>query len=193
MKEKFNHLINQVDRNGIESLKEFIEQNNFFISPSSSQYHGAKDGGNLEHSILVTELMLQLHPLLAPDIPTESVIITGLFHDIGKANYFDKPLYIENILKSGKRSDSKPFKHNEDRLPIPHEVVSLHMLSKFIPLTEDEVFAILYHNGMYTPLGRTIQGKERPLMLLLHFADMWSSRFLEKDEQEQYVVNGGMF
>jgi 23S rRNA maturation-related 3'-5' exoribonuclease YhaM len=54
--------------------------------------------------------------------------------------------------------------------------------SKFIELTEEEEFAILYHNGMYVSSGRDIQGKERPLQQLLHFSDMWCSRFVEKGE-----------
>jgi hypothetical protein len=51
-------------------------------------------------------------------------------------------------------------------------------------LTEEEEFGILYHNGMYTALGRDISGKERPLQQVLHFSDMYCSRFVESKNKE---------
>lgn len=188
---RFCLFFNRIDRIGQGELFEYLTQNGYFESPSSSQYHGSHEGGNLEHSLNVTELMLKLRPVIAPNITEESCIICGLFHDLGKAGYYGKPNYVENLLKSGKRSDSKPYTTNPDRLPIPHQVVSLHILSKFIPLTEDEVLAILYHNGLYTPDGYAIKGKETQLMMLLHFCDMWASRVLEKEEGNK--VDGGLF
>lgn len=176
---KFNELFAKINREGKVSLLEYLEQNHFFTCPSSSQYHGAQEGGNLLHSIKVTETALKLMETLAPEIAEESVIICGLFHDLGKATYYRKPQYIENILKGGKRSDSKPYTTNSDRLPIPHQVSSLHILSKFIPLTEDEAYSILFHNALYTPDGRVISGKETPLLMITHWADMWASRFIE--------------
>ena len=91
-----------------------------------------------------------------------------------------KPNYVPNILKSGKVSDSKPYETNKDLLSVPHEVESITIAEKFIDLTEDEEFAILFHNNQYTPLGRECNGKETPLMLLLHFADLYCSRVIEK-------------
>jgi 23S rRNA maturation-related 3'-5' exoribonuclease YhaM len=135
--------------------------------------------------------MLQLRDVIAPEITTESCIIVGMFHDIGKAAYYGKQEYVPNILKGGKVSEAKPFASNSDRLNIPHQVASLHIISKFIPLTEEESFAILFHNGLYTPDGKAIQGNETPLMLLLHFADMWASRFVEGDYKA--VSGGGLF
>ena len=56
------------------------------------------------------------------------------------------------------------------------------MASQCIELTEDENSAIQKHNGMYGPFRYVIQGKETPLYLLLHMADMWASRVTEKQE-----------
>ncbi|MHB8122639.1 MAG: HD domain-containing protein [Desulfuromonadaceae bacterium] len=187
---KASALLGNVKREGIEFLIKHLEDNGFFTAPCSGQHHGCYEGGLLEHSIIVTETMLKLREVIAPEITPESCIIAGLFHDVGKAGYFGKPNYVPNILKGGKVSESKPFTSNDTRLKIPHQVASLHIVSKFIPLTEEESFAILFHNGLYTPDGRAIQGNETPLMLLLHFADMWASRFIE-DKYES--VSGGMF
>lgn len=188
MRKKFDEMYSFVQREGREGLLNHLEEIGYFTAPASTQYHLSQDGGLLEHSINVTDLMVKLAvPLnqekaLANDIKafTESIVIVGLFHDLGKAGYFGKPNYVENILKSGKRSDAKPFETNKELLNIPHEVSSIHILSQFIELTEEETFAILYHNGLYTPIGYGLKGNEMPLQMLLHFADLWSSRVTEK-------------
>jgi putative nucleotidyltransferase with HDIG domain len=183
MRDRFYNLMDAiVERNGILNLENYLKTTDYFEAPGSSQYHCSKEGGLLEHSINVTELMLKLNDL--PEFrvaDVESIIICGLFHDLGKSTYFKKPNYLPNILKSGEISKAKPYEHNADRLNIPHQVASIHILSQYIYLTEEETFAILYHNGLYTPDGRAIQGHETKLMLLLHFADMWASRFMEVD------------
>jgi 23S rRNA maturation-related 3'-5' exoribonuclease YhaM len=189
LKDKFMEYFNMINREGKDRLLKHLENNGYFTSPSSTQFHGACDGGNLEHSLNVTETALKIYLALEGEdsegeIPLdpkieESIIICGLFHDLGKANYYSKPQYVENVLKGGERSKSKPFESNKDRLALPHEITSLHILSKFIPLTEDEVFAIVFHNGLYTGLGYAVKGNETKLYQILHFADMWASRFLE--------------
>jgi 23S rRNA maturation-related 3'-5' exoribonuclease YhaM len=182
--------LNQIKREGIGLLINHLEANGFFTAPCSSQYHGCYAGGLMEHSINVTKTMLKLRGIIAPQITEESCIIAGMFHDVGKAGYFGKQNYVPNILKGGKISEAKPFTSNGDRLNIPHQEASLHIVGKFIPLTEDEAFALLFHNGLYTPDGKAILGNETPLMLLLHFSDMWASRFIEG---EYKAVGGGMF
>ena len=53
-----------------------------------------------------------------------------------------------------------------------------------IELTEEEEFAILYHNGLYSELKYSYSGKETPLSMVLHFADLWASRVTEKGAEE---------
>jgi 23S rRNA maturation-related 3'-5' exoribonuclease YhaM len=194
LKDKFFAFIKEVDRSGIEDLIEHAIENGYFTAPSSSQYHNACEGGNLKHSLIVTDVLLGLRDALvgsydaktelAHRVPVESCIICGLFHDLGKAMYYSKPHYIPNRLKGGRVSDSKPYCCNPDRLPIPHQLASVHILSQYIQLTEEEAFAIFFHNGLYTPDGRVIQGKETPLLMLLHWADMWASRIIDARKPE---------
>jgi 23S rRNA maturation-related 3'-5' exoribonuclease YhaM len=180
-KEKFDKWFEQIGRVGKYDLLGYLEKANYFTAPASTQYHGAKESGLLEHSVNVTELLWKINTALDAPFTSESIAIVGLFHDIGKTGYYGKPNYVENILKSGKRSESKPYEINKDMLPVPHEVSAIHILSKYINLTEEEVFAILYHNGLYTPVGYGLKGNERKLQTALHFADMWASRFVEVD------------
>ena len=108
-----------------------------------------------------------------------SVVIAAALHDLGKCGQFGKPNYVPNVLKSGKASDSKPFKTNPDLLYVDHEIRSVAIAQMFIDLTEEEQFAILYHNGLYGPLKYSLQGKETPLYMIIHWADMWASRVVE--------------
>ena len=195
MRKQFNELFDHIKRDGKDELLQYLEDNEYFTAPCSSQYHLAEEGGLLEHSINVTELMLDLADFLNcfKEDMTESIVIVGLFHDLGKSAYYKKPHYIENILKSGKRSESKPYTSNKDRLNVPHEVASIHILSKFIQLTEEETFAILYHNGLYTSTGYSLKGNERPLQTLLHFADLWCSRFIEAEVEPNHSLTSELF
>jgi len=188
MREKFNQMYNFIQREGKDELLRHLEEIGYFTSPASTQYHLAKECGLLEHSVNVADLMIKLATPLNQEKPlsndikkfTESIVIVGLFHDLGKAGYYGKSNYIENILKSGKRSEAKPYETNKELLNIPHEVSSIHILSQFIKLTEEETFAILYHNGLYTSIGYGLKGNEQPLQMLLHFSDLWCSREIEK-------------
>lgn len=184
-KERFDYFMNMVGRPGKEALINHLEEIGYFTCPSSTRYHSSKTGGNLEHSLMVTDGALEIAYTVLDEGEfkelQESIIIVGLFHDLGKCSYYNKPLYQENILKSGKISISKPYETNPDRLKLPHEIVSLHILSKFIPLSEEEIFSIIHHNGMYGDLKYQLQGKETKLQQILHFADMYSSRFIENE------------
>lgn len=183
-RDRFNKLFSLIEREGKENLLNYLNENGYFTAPCSSQYHSCKEGGLLEHSVIVTDLMIDMSDALNyfEEKMTESIIITGLFHDLGKADYYNKANYVPNILKSGKQSETKPYEVNKALLKIPHEVSSIHILSKFIKLTEEEVFTILHHNGAYGATWYDLKNNERPLQMILHFSDMWASRVDEVDK-----------
>jgi hypothetical protein len=56
---------------------------------------------------------------------------------------------------------------------------SLYLVSQYIPLSDEEAQAIAYHDGMYVPEGRSVAHKEEPLLLLLHWGDMWAESVRE--------------
>jgi len=189
MRQKFNGLFSEINRPDKYELYKYMEDNGFFTAPASSAQskHGASEGGLLQHSINVTEQLLKLRDTLAPGISRESCILVGLTHDLGKAAYYSKDLYVPNMIQSKKkgeglvRSAAKPFEHNKDKETISHEYISLHIVGKFVPLLEEEVQAILFHNGQYVPNGRDVKNNEHPLTLLLHWADYWAAFVIEQD------------
>ena len=178
-KSKFIDLAINTGRKGMANLLEHLEQIEFFTAPASTKYHLSIPEGLLIHSLNVCDFMLsECNEIInSNDISRDSVIISSLFHDAGKAGYFGKQMYIPNCLDEPESQPS--FSYNKNRLDVMHEIVSIQIVSNYIQLSEEETFAILYHNGLYSPLGDSTKGKEQKLQQLLHFADMWCSRFIE--------------
>ena len=195
MRERIIEYLLSTKRDGMENLIDWMDNNGFFEAPCSTQHHLCKDGGLAEHSWNVCVLMDKLaQTLLSKNDYSkimDSVVICSILHDIGKCGQFGKKYYVDNYLskpdKDGNpvRSTAKPYITNAELLNVPHEIRSLSIVDRFIELTEDEQFAILYHNGMYGDLKYQLNGKETPLYLLLHMADMWCSRVIEKEDEDE--------
>lgn len=180
-KDRIIALLKETKRFGIDDLIEAMEAKGFFTAPCSGAHHLSKEGGLAEHSLNVYNIMMSLNESFDAKLPVESIILCGLLHDLGKAGDYGKPNYVENILKSGKPA-AKPYKTNPELLYVPHEIRSVAIAERYASLTEEEEFAILYHNGMYSELKYAYSGKETPLSLVLHFADMWASRVTEVED-----------
>lgn len=60
---------------------------------------------------------------------------------------------------------------------------SLYLVSKYIPLSDEEAQAILYHDGQYIAENRFITHKECPLTLLVTFADTWTCAVYEEGRE----------
>ena len=182
-KERIEQILKLSGRAGIENLLAWMDKNGFYDAPCSSKYHLAKPGGLAEHSLNVYRFMVDMSVALhysgkdwfTPDF-INSCIICSLLHDLGKAGQFGKPAYIaypdENLEKI-------TYETNKEMLYVPHEIRSVAIASQFIELTEEEQFAILYHNGLYGEL-KGFKGNETPLLMLLHWADMWACRVVEE-------------
>lgn len=187
MKAKIIDLLMSTERKGMPELIKYMELNGFFESPCSSQYHLCKEGGLAEHSLNVYDTMIDMICNCATfryiEETNESITIVSLLHDLGKIGQYGKRNYVENMIsdrKGGfKQSDKKPFTTNATLLPVPHEIRSIHIASQFIELSEEEAYAILYHNALYGDLKYAYNGKETALSMLLHFADLWCSRIVE--------------
>jgi len=183
IKQEIIYTLSKTKRPGMEDLIDHMEKEGFFTSPCSGGNHLAKEGGLAEHSLNVLHIAekmgVALYGKTAYNKIRESVEVVTLLHDLGKMGQFGKPNYTPNVLKSGKVSTTKPYETNKDLLHVDHEIRSVVIASMFIDLTEEEHHAILYHNGLYGNLKYAISGKETPLYMLVHFADMWASRVVE--------------
>ena len=90
MKEKFLSLLRSTKREGMEKLIEFIEKTDFFKAPASTKYHGNYEGGLLEHSMKVYEILKEKvkNSPIEINVSEESLIIIALLHDICKVNFY---------------------------------------------------------------------------------------------------------
>lgn len=181
IKEQIIQLLKYTNRPGMDKLIKAMEEGGFFTAPCSGGYHLAEEGGLAKHSLNVFNTARTVMEAMAEEIKDELIIVC-LLHDLGKMGQYGKANYVENILKSGKQSASKPYTTNSDLLYVDHEVRSVVIAQQYIDLTEEEQQAILWHNGLYGNFRYQIQGKETRLYLILHFADMFASRILEVDE-----------
>lgn len=194
VREEITAVLMKTKREGIEDLIGVMEEKGFFEAPASSGggRHNAEPGGLAAHSLNVQHMTEKLSVALigskniTPDF-RNSLALVSLLHDLGKCGDYGKALYVPNILKSGKVSEAKPWERNKELTNIPHAIRSVIIAERWIDLTEEEEYAIMYHDGLYdreTGGMAVIQGHETKLLMLLHWADMWASRIIEGNTSE---------
>lgn len=184
IKEQIIDTLKATNREGVEEFIEEMEANGFFEAPCSGGNHLCKVGGLAEHSLNVYKTAVKVAEALNYDDTADSIAIVALLHDYGKTGDYGKALYVDNVLKSGKVSTAKPYKRNTDILEKNHAVKSVVMISRWFDLTEEEEFAILHHDGMYERANIEAWQSPTPLLMILHYADLWSARVIEKSESE---------
>ena len=187
-KKKFESLLAMVKRDGIDRLAEFIRKSDFYTAPASTKYHGAYEGGLLEHSLNVYEnLYVKKHSSgiwgeELEKVPDESLIVIGLLHDICKT-------YFYTIEMRNKKIDGKweqvPFYTVDDKIPYGHGEKSVMMIEEYIKLTPQERYAIRWHMGPYsgTQDWSTYAEamKKYPLCLATFEADMEATYISERE------------
>ena len=184
MKEKFIQLLRKTNREGIEDLINFIEEKtDFFTAPASTRFHGSHEGGLLEHSMKVYEILdykiknnvIDLH------VPEDTIIIVSLLHDICKANFYK--VDYRNAKNARGEWEKVPYYTIDDTIPYGHGEKSVMMLTEYIKLTSEEKYSIRWHMGfsepkeVYSSLGAAY--KKYPLALLVNEADLEATYFYD--------------
>ncbi len=192
--ERYSYLKSRIKerKKEFDAFIEMLEEHTSWLtSPASTRYHLNEEKGLLIHSISVAENLIKFKDFLTPQITDESCVIVGLFHDVGKVGMPGQPLYIKNDNEWEIQKRNIKYKTNQ---ALPHMSLgarSLYLVTKYIPLTDAEAQAILYHDGQYVDENKTIRHKEEPLTLLAHWADYWTAHIYEegrrlKDEIDYY-------
>lgn len=197
--EEFEALLRSTRRDGIESLIDYIRRSDFYTAPASTRFHSCHEGGLLEHSMNVYRCLknkadLAIWKEYIKGIG-DSLIITGLLHDLCKTNYYVVEMKNKKVYSDhGKKSDSNgrfdweavPGYTVEDKFPYGHGEKSVMMVEQFIRLKPVERYMIRWHMGFTEPkelwntLGDAI--KKYPAILALHEADLESTYLLEEEE-----------
>ena len=179
MEEEFLKLLKSTNREGIDSLIDFIKKTDFFKAPASTKFHGNYEGGLLEHSMKVYEILKYkvANSVVKIDISEESIIIIALLHDICKVNYYK--VDYRNSKNALGVWEKVPYYIVDDTIPYGHGEKSVMMITEYIKLTPEEKYSIRWHMGytepkeLYTTIGEAY--KKYPIALLTHEADLEST------------------
>lgn len=178
--------LRDTQREGIESLITFLDESDFFYAPASTKYHGSYEGGLAEHSLNVMYELKSLCDFYGEEIPKDSIILTGLLHDVCKVNQYEKTIVNvpPNKTKSGKWEQQDGY-ILKSKLPMGHAPKSIFLIQNHIKLTDEEAQAIYWHMGAFD-LGNynNVNGLSdaftmNRLAILLHMADMASTYIIE--------------
>lgn len=172
---------NLITRDGKDELLDYLENAGFFTAPASTKYHGAYEGGLVEHSLNVFDELYGKEPLSTAEV--ESIAIVSLFHDVCKADSYTTEL--KNVKIDGQWIQKEVYVYNSDTLPYGHGEKSVYIINKFMQLTDDEALAIRWHMGAFDSAFRG-GGKELDaafrrceLAVKLHLADMRATYIVE--------------
>ena len=182
---KFKEIFqNSITRDGADNLLKWLESADFFTAPASTKYHGAYEGGLLEHSLNVYDVLSGMPE--AEHFSTETIAIVSLLHDLCKVNLYKTGT--RNVKENGQWIE-KPFYEISEKFPCGHGEKSVIILQNFMKLESDEIFAIRAHMGGFDTSvkgGDYFIGKifeSCPLAVLLHIADLKATYLLENIHQ----------
>ena len=177
----------KVTREGADKLLDFLMNgSDFFTAPASTRYHGAYEGGLLEHSLNVYECLTdilsrpRMKEVYGLEYSEESIAIVALLHDVCKVNFYKAST--RNVKDENGRWTTVPYYTIEDTLPYGHGEKSAYIVSAYLRLTREEAFAIRYHmgfSGTEDPgnVGRALE--MFPLAYALVCADMEAAFLME--------------
>ena len=188
--EKFESLLTSTNREGIDKLIKYIRSTDFYTAPASTRYHSSYEGGLLQHSMNVYDMLeAKSKTETWKDILTDesTIIIVSLLHDLCKANYY--AIEMRNKKNEQGKWEQVPFYTVNDQSPYGHGEKSVMMLMEFIKLSAEEKYAIRWHMGFsepkdnYSYLGKAME--KYPLICALHEADLEATYLLEVEKSEE--------
>lgn len=186
-KERFINLLRSTKREGIEELIVWLEITDFYKAPASTRFHGNYEGGLLEHSLNVYDMLnLEVNNIMSKTenikINQESVILVALLHDLCKVNLYK--VDYRNTKNDYGQWIKVPYYTTEDNEPYGHGEKSVMLAQDFIKLTKEEMYSIRWHMGFtegkeqYNYISATYNKYE--LAVLAHVADLKASYLLER-------------
>lgn len=196
-----DHYIDEPRKSQIKNMLSTFEEI-YIMAPASgkSWYHNAFPGGYVAHVNNVVEYAIKQMDLYNQmggtiDFTQEELVMSALFHDLGKIGNGEKPNYIPQTDKWRQDKLSEMFTPNPelDFMMVPDR--SLYILQKFgIELSQKEFLAIKLHDGMFDdsnkPYFYSNQESSRMktnIVNILHVADFLASKM----EYDTWKREGG--
>lgn len=176
-KEKFTTYYKQyIKREGADKLLEWLLKTDFFTAPASTKFHCACEGGLVQHSINVYEVMMEKHFTEGED-NAESFAICALLHDLCKAQFYKVSTRNVKNEKTG-QWEKQPYYSVEDIFPYGHGEKSVFLIERFLRLNTGEAMAIRWHMGGFDDTARSggfaiSQAYDKyPIAVKLHLSDL---------------------
>lgn len=174
---KYTKLASKVMRPGVNELVTSLGERIITCSASTDVHNpGCGPGGLVETTLDVTRRMSQLSKSLEVTVPTESLILVGLFHNVGMVGDLATPYLVEQ--KSNwhiERGNMYTYHDKIAKMPVAHR--SLFLLQSFgVQLDYDEWTTIMLSSGLHREENRFYGGHEPNLAILLTQARQWLGR-----------------
>lgn len=194
MKDTFKKIYQEhIQRKGADKLLTWLEGSDFFTAPASTRFHGAHEGGLVEHSVHVYQRLKALCEAEQAfncryEMPSEETIaIVGLLHDLCKVNFYS----VEMRNRKNDRGvwEKYPFYVVNDQFPYGHGEKSVFIVSSFMKLNRQESMAIRWHMGGFDEAVKggsfALSGafETCPLAVLTHMADL-AATYLDETREE---------
>lgn len=167
-----------IKREGADKLLAWLKASDFFTAPASTRFHGAHEGGLLEHSLNVYNRFECENE--------ETRAICALLHDVCKANFYT--VSMRNVKNERGAWESVPYYTVDDKLPYGHGEKSVYIIGGFMKLSREETMAIRWHMGGFDDSVKggsyALSGAfgAYPLAVKLHVADLLATYLDENDE-----------
>lgn len=196
LRKEFETLVHDnITREGVDNLLNYLNTSDFYRSPASTKYHGSYAGGLVEHSInvyysLIDELTFILGKEWEKRYSKETVAIVSLFHDICKIGRYKPGKRNVKDPVTGQWHEEPTYFYNEDYVTMGHGSLSVCRIMQFMQLTEVEAGAIYWHMGAYDIGNYNTIGDlsnhytNNILAFALHRADMMATYVVENEKFE---------
>ena len=175
-----------VQRPGAEKLLAWMETTDFFTAPASTRFHAAYEGGLLDHSMNVYNVLISKHFDPASD-DIESFTIVSLLHDLCKAGFYKTEL--RNRKTDRGEWELLPLNTDDDPIPYGPGEKSVYLIERFMRLRTEEAMAIRWHMGGF---DESVKGgsfalahafEKYPLAVKLHLSDL-EATYLHENRSE---------
>ena len=153
------------------------------LCPASSRkdYHASFPGGLVDHSLRVLINAMKIVKAFGWDIPRDSLIISCLFHDLGKVGFANddgtvSDYYVPQDSDWHREKLGEMYKHNKEIQYMTTPQRSVHMCQSFgLRLKKDEYLSILLNDGFVVDENKTYCLKIEPLVYTVMTADYIST------------------
>lgn len=174
-----NELI-KIEREGTGDLINFLKGTDFFQAPASSKFHLDYEGGLVEHSWNVFQILKKKVKEYKLNINEDTIRVCALLHDVCKIDYYRK----KSVFSPGENQWEIDHK-----FPVGHGEKSVIVIQRYMNLTDEEVLAIRWHMVAFDagihfgyPTGYSFRDalKKTPLIVALFTSDYEASELIEK-------------